>query len=57
MTDFVSLKDKHPPLDTPIIIRTNWNTYLSRLKESSLGGVAFHVCGSSHKVEVTTVTG
>jgi hypothetical protein len=52
-----SLGPQHPPLDTPVIIRTNWRDYLARLKPSEFGGVVFEVFDSTHKVETTTATG
>ena len=56
--DFKSLDEAIPPYDTPVIIRTNWRCYLARLKESAFGdGIEFHVFDSSHRVQLTTVTG
>ena len=57
MDDFNDIKKERPPLDTPVIIRTNWREYLARLNPSSFGGFVFQVFDSKHTVELTTVTG
>ena len=44
-----------PLVGIPVIIKTNWNEYEATLQKSDFGGHEFHVIGSPHKVQLTTV--
>lgn len=57
MEDWLSIENVHPLLNKPVVIKTNWSTYLARLMPSEFGGVEFKVFDSSHIAQVTTVIG
>ncbi len=54
---WLNIKNRSPVIDAPVYIKTNWRSYLARLKKSEFGGVEFHVSDSTHIVQLTTVTG
>lgn len=44
-----------PLVDIPVVITTNWKSYLATLSRSDFGGFEFVIPGETHRVQLSTV--